>query len=50
MSETPSKPASGDLAETGLDTISLSKYRAGLSSVGRAQRFGPQPGSDLFEF
>ena len=34
--------------EEHVPTISLSKYRVGMSLVGDAQRFGPQPGGDLF--
>jgi hypothetical protein len=48
-SETGDSPADRALAEIGRGAISLSKYRVGLSAVGRAQRFGAQPGSDLFE-
>jgi hypothetical protein len=32
----------------GLEAISLSKYRVGMSLVGGAED-GPQPGSELFE-
>jgi hypothetical protein len=32
-----------------LEPISLSKYRVGMSLVGGAERFGPQPGAELFE-
>jgi hypothetical protein len=36
------------LADLGLEPISLSKYRVGMSLVGGTDR-SPQPGSDLFE-
>jgi hypothetical protein len=32
----------------GITPMSLSKYRVGMSLVGGAERFGAQPGSDLF--
>jgi hypothetical protein len=41
-------PADRVLAELGLEPISLSKYRVGMSLVGGGSREG-QPGSDLFE-
>lgn len=48
-SEAGESPADRELARMGLDPISLSKYRVGMSLVGRAKRFGPQPGGALFE-
>jgi hypothetical protein len=36
------------LARMGIDEISLSKYRVGMSLVGNASPGDPQPGSDLF--
>ena len=48
-SETGDSPADRELARKGITPISLSKYRVGMSVVGRAERFGAQPGSDLFE-
>jgi VTC domain len=46
-SEEGESPADAVLAELGLEPISLSKYRVGMSLVGGANS-GPQPGSDLF--
>jgi VTC domain len=46
-SERGESPADRVLAELGLEPISLSKYRVGMSLVGGADH-GPQPGSDLF--
>jgi hypothetical protein len=37
-----------ELERMSVATVSLSKYRVGMSLVGEGQRFGPQPGSDLF--
>jgi len=36
------------LARMGVDEISLSKYRVGISLVGNASTDEAQPGSDLF--
>jgi hypothetical protein len=36
------------LAQMGIDEISLSKYRVGVSLVGDTSPDDPQPGSDLF--
>ena len=47
-SEGGESPADRALAELGLEPISLSKYRVGMSLVGGAER-SPQPGADLFE-
>lgn len=47
-SENGKSPADRELAEMGIPTISMSKYRVGISLLDGAQRFGPQPGSDLF--
>lgn len=41
-------PADRELARMEIPTIALSKYRVGMSLVGSAQEFGPQPGSELF--
>lgn len=41
-------PADRVLAELGVEPISLSKYRVGMSLVGGADG-GSQPGSELFE-
>jgi hypothetical protein len=48
-SESGESPADRALARMGITPISLSKYRVGMSLVGGAQRFGPQPGSELFD-
>jgi hypothetical protein len=48
-SETGDSPADRELSQMGVNAISLSKYRVGMSAVGGAQRFGPQPGGELFE-
>jgi hypothetical protein len=48
-SEAGDSPADRELAQMRVEQISLSKYRVGMSTVGRAQRFGAQPGSELFE-
>lgn len=48
-SESGDSPADRHLATMGLEPISLSKYRVGMSTVGGADRFGQQPGSELFE-
>ncbi len=37
-----------ELKRMPVETTSVSKYRAGMSLVGSAQRFGPQPGTNLF--
>jgi hypothetical protein len=37
------------LADMGIEEISLSKYRVGMSLVGPARTDEPQTGSDLFE-
>lgn len=47
-SEDGNSPADRELERMGVQTISLSKYRVGISRVGGGQRFGSQPGSDLF--
>lgn len=47
-SENGQSPADQQLSRMSVPTISLSKYRVGMSLVGSAQQFGPQPGSDLF--
>jgi hypothetical protein len=47
-SENGESPADEALAELGLEPMSLSKYRVGMSLVGGGDR-GPQPGSQLFE-
>jgi VTC domain-containing protein len=46
-SERGESPADRVLAELGLEPISLSKYRVGMSLVGGGERT-PQPGADLF--
>jgi hypothetical protein len=46
-SERGESPADRVLAELGLEPISLSKYRVGMSLVGGGQRT-PQPGAELF--
>lgn len=48
-SENGDSPADHVLAEMGVEPISLSKYRVGMSLVGAARGFGSQPGSELFE-
>jgi|SRR5437588_651099 len=48
-SEAGDSPADRQLARMQLEPISLSKYRVGMSTVGGADRYGAQPGSDLFE-
>jgi hypothetical protein len=48
-SETGDTPADRELAGMGIRPTSLSKYRVGMSLVGRAERFGAQPGGDLFD-
>lgn len=47
-SENGDSPADRVLAELGVEPISLSKYRVGMSLVGGADG-GSQPGSELFE-
>jgi VTC domain len=47
-SEEGQSPADRELERMSVPTISVSKYRVGMSLVGGAQRFGPQPGGDLF--
>jgi VTC domain-containing protein len=47
-SENGESPADRALADLGLESISLSKYRVGMSLVGGAEQ-EPQPGSELFE-
>lgn len=47
-SEQGESPADRLLTAAGLEPISLSKYRVGVSLVGGADA-GPQPGADLFE-
>lgn len=41
-------PADRELRRRGIEPISLSKYRVGMSLVGDARLHGPQPGSELF--
>ena len=48
-SERGESPADRVLAELGLEPISLSKYRVGMSLAGNARHDEPQPGSELFE-
>lgn len=48
-SESGESPADRLLAAMGFETISLSKYRVGMSTVGGAARSESQPGSELFE-
>jgi hypothetical protein len=48
-SESGESPADRHLARMEFEPISLSKYRVGMSAVGGADRFGSQPGSELFE-
>jgi hypothetical protein len=47
-SESGESPADRVLAELGLEPISVSKYRVGMSLVGGGNR-APQPGAELFE-
>jgi VTC domain len=47
-SERGESPADRELQRISVATISLSKYRVGMSRVGTARQFGPQPGTDLF--
>jgi hypothetical protein len=47
-SENGESPADRTLAEMGIESISLSKYRVGMSLVGGARTDEPQPGSELF--
>ncbi len=47
-SESGESPADRALADLGLEPISLSKYRVGMSLVGGGDRT-PQPGADLFQ-
>jgi VTC domain len=47
-SEGGESPADRVLADLGLEPISLSKYRVGMSLVGGAERT-PQPGTELFD-
>lgn len=47
-SEDGQSPADRELERMSVSTVSLSKYRVGMSLVGSARQFGPQPGSDLF--
>ncbi len=42
-------PADRALARVGLEPISLSKYRVGMSLVADTPGYGPQPGSELFD-
>jgi hypothetical protein len=48
-SEHGESPADRELERMGICSISLSKYRVGMSLVGRARDAGPQPGSEHFE-
>jgi hypothetical protein len=48
-SEDGDSPADRELERMGIDSISLSKYRVGVSLVGGAQGSRPQPGSDFFK-
>ena len=47
-SEDGQSPADEELARMAIPPLSLSKYRVGMSLVGAARQFGPQPGSQLF--
>jgi hypothetical protein len=47
-SEHGDSPADRVLHELGLERISLSKYRVGMSLVGGARTDDPQPGSEYF--
>ena len=47
-SEDGESPADHALEQMSAAPISLSKYRVGMSLVGGAERFGSQPGADLF--
>jgi VTC domain len=42
-------PADRALARIGVEPISLSKYRVGMSLVADTPGYGPQPGSELFD-
>jgi VTC domain len=48
-SQAGESPADHELTRMGFTPISLSKYRVGMSIVGGADRFGDQPGGELFE-
>lgn len=48
-SEAGESPADQALERMQLRPISLSKYRVGMSLAGAAERFGDQPGSELFD-
>jgi hypothetical protein len=48
-SESGDSPADRLLGSMRVQPIALSKFRVGMSAVGGAQRFGPQPGSELFQ-
>ncbi|MFL5863427.1 MAG: polyphosphate polymerase domain-containing protein [Solirubrobacteraceae bacterium] len=48
-SEDGESPADRALADRGVEPVSLSKYRVGISLVGGAGGNEPQPGSQLFE-
>jgi hypothetical protein len=47
-SEKGDGPADRELARLHVESVSLSKYRVGMSLVGAARDVGSQPGSDLF--
>jgi VTC domain len=47
-SESGDSPADRTLARSGAESISLSKYRVGMSRVAATPSSGPQPGSELF--
>jgi hypothetical protein len=48
-SEDGESPADRELERMGISSISLSKYRVGMSLVGGARDAGPQPGSEHFD-
>lgn len=49
-SESGDSPADRALAQIGVEAISLSKYRVGMSLLADALGHGTQPGSELFQF
>ncbi len=48
-SESGDSPADRALAQIGVEPISLSKYRVGMSLLADAPGYGAQPGSELFQ-
>jgi hypothetical protein len=48
-SEDGESPADRELRRMGIEPISVSKYRVGMSLAGAARGFGAQPGGQLFE-